>query len=224
MTFLQLAIAALAVSASTHAAVQARIFEIQKPESPLYIYTMERNREGTVESWNAKISDASGNQWATENTVFQNGKLARYTLYQTQVGEQAEVKIIPKGVLFRYYKDGKWKEDWEQTSQEVITGPQVVDTLLRHWDMVMAGKNYPVRFAVPERLETFGFRFKVEKHDAKITEVHFVPTGFFVRQAVEPVILTFETATKKLFSIKGPTFLKKKVGDKWEELQAEVRF
>ncbi len=217
---------ALAFSGISHASVQARIYELQKPEGtpPLYIYTMDRGREGSVESWNAKITDDSGKQYASENTVFKNGKLFRYTFFQTQIGEEGEVRVIPKGVLFRYFKEGKWREDWEETSQEVITGPQVVDTLMRHWDTVMAGKDFEVRYAVPERLETFGFRFKVEKKDAETTVVHFIPTSFFIRQMVDPVVLTMETATKKVKSIVGPTLLKRKNGDSWEELKADIRF
>jgi hypothetical protein len=224
--FTWFALVALTLPGLCQAAVQARVYELQKPQgtAPLYVYTMERNREGSVESWNAKITDDAGKQYALENTVFLNGKLARYTFFQTQVGEEGEVRVIPKGVLFRYFKDGKWREDWEETSQEVITGPQVVDTLLRHWDTVMAGKDYEVRYAVPDRLETFGFRFKVEKKDSDTTVVHFVPTSFFVRQMVDPVIITLETTSKKLKSIAGPTLLKIKKGDSWEELKADIRF
>lgn len=209
----------------TAAAVDARVYDATVPSgSPLYSYSLNKSREGSVEQWNARIVDAEKKEYATETTWLKDGKLVRYWLDQTQVGEQAEVKMTPTGVMFRYLKEGKWKENWEDTKETVITGPQLVDTVLQNWDYIVGGKTFRVRFAVPDRLETFGFRFQVAKQSAEKTEVVFTPSAFFIRQIVSPVVLVFETKTKQILSLSGPTFLKKKLEGKWHDLHAEVRF
>jgi hypothetical protein len=214
-----------AFPAATQGAVQARVYDLKGPRAAeaLYSYSLVKSREGTVEQWTAHIKDAQNKEYASENTWLKEGKLVRYSLRQPQIGEEAEVRKIPKGVLFRYFKEGKWKEDWEETSETVITGPQIVDTILRSWDHLLARKPLTVRFAVPDRLETFRFKFEVVSASADSTVIRFVPANFFIRQLVTPVVLTFD-GVKTLLSMTGPTFLKKRNGEKWDDLVAEVRF
>ncbi len=206
--------------------MKARIFDIAPPsDNPLFTYEMKKSQEGSVETWSAQFIDQEGKVYALENTTLQNGKLVRYSLEQPAFKESAEVKLVPEGVLFRRTKEGKTKEDFEKTSETVIVGPQLVDTLLANWESLMAGKAISFRFAVPDRLETIGFKLTKEKSPAPDKTVfHFSPTSFFIRQLVAPLVLTFDSATKTMLSMKGRTFLKKKVGDGWEDLKAEFRF
>jgi hypothetical protein len=211
---------------SLEAQVKARIFDIDPPsDSPLFTYEMKKSQEGSVETWSAQFVDKEGKAVALENTTLQNGKLVRYGLEQPEFKESAEVKLLPTGVLFRFTRDGKTKEDFEKTTETVIVGPQLVDTLLANWESLMAGKSVSFRFAVPDRLQTIGFKLTKEKsNDPSKMVFHFSPTSFFIRQLVAPLVLTFESATKKMLSMKGRTFLKKKVGDGWVDLKAEFRF
>lgn len=209
-----------------NAPIRAEIFDLEGPKtSPTYTFQLVKSREGDVETWNSRYSDAKKTDYATENTTLQQGKLVRYNLFQPQLKEEAEVKVVPGGVIFRYLRDGKWKENFEKTEENVIAGPQIVETIRSHWAELQEAKWVRVRFAVPDRLETVGFRLTRESpKESKDVVVHFTPSNFVIRQFISPVIFTLSADTRQLKSIQGQTFLKKKTGDSWEKLKSEYRF
>jgi hypothetical protein len=48
------------------------------------------------------------------------------------------------------------------------------------------------------------------------------PTSFIIAGIVDPLIFSIERDTVKLLELKGRTLPKKKVGNKWKDLDAEI--
>jgi hypothetical protein len=207
------------------AAVQARIYDTEPPsDTPLYSYEIVKSREGRVDTWNARFIGSDGKPFGIETTTLEEGQLFRYFLEQPPLGESAEVRKVPQGVIFRYLKNGQWKENFEKTSELVIVGPQLVEVLLANWDKIVSGKSLSLRFAVPDRLETIGFRISFEKTENGVSIFHFSPSSFFIRQFVSPLVLRFDHPQRKLLTMRGRSFLKKKKGEEWVDLIGEFRF
>lgn len=180
---------------------------------------------GPVEEWRATFRDPMKQEVASELTTVKGGRLLSYRLRQPLQEEEAEIRLTDKGTFFRYRKGGKWEENLETSSGEVIAPPQIIGFALRHWEKIQAGEKVSVRLAVPDRLETIGFRYqKSFSADPQETQIEFVPSSFLIRQFVKRIEMRFETSSRKIRVFRGPSFLKKKEGNRWVSFFSEFRF
>jgi hypothetical protein len=213
--------AASPADVSTH----AKILDGDHPAEVLFNYSMSNRRSGLVDEWKATFRDPMKQEVASELTSVKEGRLLAYKLTQPLQQEEAEIQLTDKGTFFRYSKNGKWEENLEAPSGEVIAPPQIIGFALRHWEKIESGEKVSVRLAVPDRLETIGFRYqKSLSDDPKETKIEFVPSSFIIRQFVKPIEMRFETSSRKIRSFRAPSFLKKKEGTRWVSFLSEFRF
>lgn len=203
----------------------ARIFDTSRPGEALYTYTLQRTVDGERVQWNARFLDSKAGEVAVETTRTESGRLVSYHLKQPMQDEEAEMRATPEQVHFRYRRGDKWQEAKEKNSPETIAPPQIVDWAQRHWDKIAKGETVFVRLAVPDRLETFGFRYRKQaSNETGRMLVEFTPSSFLIRQFAPSVELLFDEKSRKLLRLRGPSFLKKMEKGAWVPLSAEFRF
>lgn len=202
----------------------AKIYAIGKTdEPPVYIHTThyEKNDAGQTVS-SVTIKDTKGETVFTEVGVYDGAKLIAQKIDQFQTGEHFDIHLDDSKIHYD-------KSTQENIGDGVISGPTLESYLLSHWDELLNGDTIRTRLLVPERKETFGFKFWVREHmkvgDRDVVKIGMKPRSIIVAAFFGKTInLYFDVKDKAFIRFEGRTTLKIKRGDNYEPFDAEITY
>lgn len=204
------------------------------------VFKKDSNRKELLYNFKNNISESSGVTKAEAQFVQPGGtvavietseregaKLKHYEIEHKQTGRKGSIVVDGNKVKFNFEENGKKKsEETEDLKDNFIVGHTLVPYVSSHWKEIMEGKTIDIRYGVWDRQETVGFSlFKVgqEKIDDKdAILLKFKPTSFIIAAIVDPVIFKFSTDGKELLGMVGRVAPKRKDGNRWKDLDAEV--
>lgn len=162
-----------------------------------------------------------------EKSERQGTALKKYEVDHKQTNRKGSIVVDGKKVIFNFEENGKKKsEATEDLKDNFVVGHTLVAYVANHWKEIMDGKKVDIRFGVWDRQETVGFSlFKTgeEKIEGKdVILLKFKPTSFIIAAIVDPVIFKFSADGKELVGMVGRVAPKKKDGNSWKDLDAEV--
>jgi hypothetical protein len=218
--------------------VSARIYSRQGDPAPVFVYRREEPLDlpqaGRRESFrfNAQFLTPEGGAAVTEEYEYQaelDREVYRYTQHQT--GEAGVIERQAQKVRYRFTaSNGRVQEDQERASEDWTVGPVLVRKLQSGWDRILRNDSVPVRIAVPDRQESFGFRFTPDSQtlppgkDARGVRVLLEARSPFIRVLVSPIEFWMAPDGKSVRSVRGRTLLKIKKGSSFEDLDGFTEF
>lgn len=163
-----------------------------------------------------------------EEAVFNVGAdnketLQTYRIEQRQIASVGSIDNGPAKRIYKYTVDGKTKDNKEDIAENFVVSSTLIAYLVGRWDQITAGKKVLVEYGIVDRRRSVEFQLFKEstKPDGRVV-VKMVPTSFFVRTLVDPLYFEFSADGKTLHSMRGLTEPKIRVGDSFEDLEAEV--
>jgi hypothetical protein len=150
--------------------------------------------------------------------------LSEYTLYTNQLGQTGGIRVQDDQITFRVTDDNVERVRVERLTGDVVVGPTLVGYVFRRLDGLARGEVAEVRLAVLDRMETISFELAAVAAPAGLTRIQMTPSSFLIRLAVDPVIFTFETSTRKLMRLEGRVPTKIRNGDRWKDFDARVEY
>lgn len=112
----------------------------------------------------------------------------------------------------------------EDVADPVVTGPSLHGWMLRHRDLLVAGKPVKVRMIVLARKETFGFELKRVAAPNGLVAFSMTPINVLVRRAVAPLRLEFDADTHNVVRYTGGVPPMIMVDGKRNTLDARVEY
>lgn len=193
----------------------------------LYQFKNTITESGGVHKAEAQFIELTGEAAAIETSEREGTNLKRYEMDHKQTGRKGSIVVEGKKVKFNFEENGKKKsEEAEDLKDNFVVGHTLVPYVSSRWKELMDGKTVDIRYGVWDRQETVGFSlFKVgqEKiNDKDVILLKFKPTSFIIAAIVDPVIFRFSTDGKELVGMVGRVVPKRKDGNKWKDLDAEV--
>lgn len=158
---------------------------------------------------------------------------ADYTLLafeqvHAQTGEVSGVRVREDGALAFSRGEGdqppaRSVERYDD-ALDVVVGPTLFGYVLTRWSEAVAQGGITFRFASPERLTSYEFSLRCEPERAGEVACLMEASSMFVRWAVGPISMTFNSATtpaRRVLRYQGPVPPR---GDDLSELNATVRY
>lgn len=137
---------------------------------------------------------------ATHNRDY---KLSRFEASSAQDGSFGSAQVVGDRIEFSYTVGGKERRRVQKLDAPVVVGPTLFGFALAHWDELAGGAPTRVRFAVLERLSAVAFELRLRQHDAETTTFELRASSAFVRLAIKPMHLVFDTKTRRVLSYEG---------------------
>ncbi len=194
MSFLLLALLSTFAQAER---ITAKVYDpaAADPKSPAYLYENEKTMVDGKWVSQTRYTDLEGKLLVEEETTYENQKVVKYLYKQFQTEEYGELNVQNGKVHYSFTKRGETDTEKEEVGGEMIVGDNVNDTIARHWDELMAGKEVRVRFLVVEELDSFGFKFFKDKENEKDVEIIMKPSSFFIAAFVPEIRITVEKSS-----------------------------
>lgn len=185
----------------------------------------ELNPEGS--EIEAIYKDMEGNVLVTEKSTLQGSNLVKLEIDHKQLGQKGIIEVKEGKAFFtKVMADGK-----STTKDEKIGKTFVVSTTFRkfvkdNWEAISGGKTVEFRYGVWDRQETVGFEvFKTgsEKNgDQDVVVLKMKPSSFLIAALVKPIIFKFNADGSRMLELNGRVAPKKKDGNSWKDLDAEL--
>jgi hypothetical protein len=162
----------------------------------------------------------------TEEAYFYQMRLQRYVVRQNQLNEDYELKVKNNKLQFSIRKNGIVKTKETDLPDNLVIGPSFVPFFQQHWKEIMSEKKVPVRLAVLDYMDTFGFEFEKVKSE---NETHSVlvrmrATSIFVAAMVNPVYFLVQSDGSKIIEMKGRMLVKIKDGNSLRDFEGRAVF
>jgi hypothetical protein len=230
----------LAVSALARAellAPQALVSEQGKPEILFDYFEVVENKKSAdgepLKVTHTRFVDRETKQDAFSEvlTTDSEGKhMVSYEVTYLQMNEKGSITVdrAQRKILFRYFKENKWKENVEKLEEPFLVGPMIPRFIQLHAASWAVKKKERFHLAVPYMAKSFNFA--LEKKTEKILEgrpmisIQMSPTNFLVRAAVKPLYFTYDPEGREVRQIFGKVFLKKRTPNGLEAFMAETLF
>ncbi len=212
----------------------SKIYEIGKlQEPPLFVQTTEIQSEdlGTFTS-SAKIEDRDGKVVMTEKVAVRGATLISQFVEQLQSMEAWELVVSENKMVFKTYKitkDGR-REDGKKAEEvkSFVNGPLIEMFIAKHWDVLTEGKSVKTAFSVLELQQTVNFTFQKVSDGYRLGKqvmiIKMKPANLFISMLVDPIIIEFDSSTKKMVYFKGRTPLKVLKSGEWKPFDAEILY
>jgi hypothetical protein len=192
----------------------------------LFLMTREEKTQDHQTTITEVFTDPEGREAFRSETLLNGDRFVRYDVQQKQLGDSAVIEAKDGKIDFEYTDhNGKVKKSDEKWQDHFVVGAILGRYVKAHWSELLAGKDVEMRFGVPERTETVGF--KIFKEDEKVVDGHTVivtklkPTSMVIAMLVKPLYFYFDKADGKLIEFKGRILPKLKDGDSWKDVDAE---
>jgi hypothetical protein len=213
---------------AAHLEIHSTIYEAGSNRTkPLFKMVREENTVGDQTTISEVFTDLQGNEVFRSQTLLQGNRFVRYDLQQKQLNESAKIEAKDGKIFFEYTDhDGKVKKDDEKWNDAFVVGATLFRHVKAHRDDLLAGKDIEMRFGVPERRESVGFKIfkdeekKIDGRDVIIAKMK--PTSMIIAALVKPLYFYFDKADGRLLEFRGRVLPKLKDGDGWKDLDAET--
>lgn len=220
------AVLAPAITNRGDAIYVGRVFPLHGTNAqPTYAYERRvEERQGQLVSTHVTRDLAGAIQLAESATHSPDYALSEYTLYANQLGQTGDIRVQDHQVTFRVTDGKNQRVHVERLTGNVVVGPTLIGYVVRRLDGLARGDVARVRLAVLDRMETIGFDLTAVSASAGQTRVQMTPSSFLIGLAVDPVLFTFETSTRKLVRLEGRVPTKVRAGDRWTDFDARVEY
>ncbi|MBT4761712.1 MAG: hypothetical protein HOO06_08460 [Bdellovibrionaceae bacterium] len=217
-----------AMSLSAKQTIKADFFDMEsKLSKKLFTWEkyVEQKPDGTLVD-TSKFISLEGKPLVNRITTFKNSKVVRFEAIQYQNNTRGTIDFKGDKIFFKYFENGKQtKSDDETVDKNLVLPSTLVSHAQKNWKTITKGDTVKVRIAVWHRLDTVGFKmFKVREFTEKgqyIVEVKMKPSSFLIAALVDPLLFRFTKDGSKLLSMKGRVAPKRKVKNKFKDLDAE---
>lgn len=207
----------------------ARVYELNDPDKRMvFAYQTWTEERGEERLKKAVFVNPNGTMSLEEDYWTKNGMFTRYELRDFDRKRTTYVRA-ENGKLIYELKDKtadgeKIKSDNEPIEPLHAVGPGLLDRLMNVWEKGVAGEAVELRLSVPDRFESFWFRFKkVAETEDEIT-FDLRPSSFVIAMFVKAIEFTFVKKTRLLKTYRGPTFVMRRVGNEWQQLLAVMEY
>lgn len=179
--------------------ITGRIFDPSKGfEEAAFLYENVKRKEGNSLLSLTTYRDLKGTALVEETTLYQDGKLQRYTYHQRQVNESGEVELKDGKVTYKFRTAHKLAEDSESIEPNMIVPDMVPGVVQENWDALMKGESVKTRFLVLERQDSFGFKFFRDKerqiNGVPVVDFILKPSSFIIAAVAPQIRITAEKA------------------------------
>ena len=203
--------------------VSATLFDIEDRERA--IYTFKSEYDGSRRSsW---FFDLDGMVVAEDEAeVDGEGLFRRYAYVRQNIEEKAEAVREGDEVVFRQNWRGELRERREPWSEVFTAGPTLVPWMRQHWDRLMAGTTFEIRFGVLDQVRSFGFKLKRDNDRSSNLRTIIVmrASSFLLRIFIDPIEFHFETTSGQLLAIEGRSLPVRREGAKLSPVNAVIDF
>ena len=170
--------------------------------------------------------DAEGNSVIEQTVILDGSKVVRDELIQKQTNQKGIVEVKDGKIFFTKEVDGKSTTKEETLKDTFVVSASFQRFVKDKWDTIVSGKDVEFRYGVWDRQETVGFEiFKIGEEkvgDQPAVVLKMKPSSFIIAALVKPIIFKFAADGSKLLEMNGRVAPKKKVGDSFKDLDAEV--
>lgn len=192
----------------------------------LFEYFREESAPGGNLQVKARFVDPQGHEAFREELQCVGIVPQKYSYQHGQIDETASAEVKANKINFTYTKDGRTQTSSESTPENLVVGPTIFPYLQAHFTELQQGQKVKFRLAVLDRRETYGFQFRkegeVERNGHKLVHISMKPTSLLVSAFVDPIGFYAVPDTGKVVESYGSTLLRKRVGEKWEQLSADI--
>ena len=197
---------------------------------PLFRYT-RRVREQAGERVATHLTQTpSGLLLIAETGTFGPGyALHRFEAINQQQGYSGSAQLSADGsqLAFELTDRGQHRTATETVSAPVVSGPTLHGFVHHHWDSLAAGQSLPVRLIVLQKMQTYGFDIRLESTERTPgghTVFAVTPSSFFVRLAVPPLRVVFDTASRQIVRYEGRVPPMQVLNGRLQDLDARVEY
>jgi hypothetical protein len=180
------------------------------------------------QSINVEIKDGAGLVAVTEKAQLNGSQLLKYEIDQKQIKSKGTIEVKDGRIYFTKDVDGKIKTDDEKLGKSLVVSSNFPRVIKDHWSEFLENKDVDIRFAVWDRLETVGFTLSnqgTEEIDGrKCVKIKMKASSIIIAAIVRPLYLYFTEDGAHLVKLDGRVAPKKKNGDHWDDLDAEVYY
>jgi hypothetical protein len=142
---------------------------------------VEERQEGAEKIFEEQYLNEEKKVVVIEKTRMLHGRFLSSESHHLQLGAEASILVEQDSVHFRYTRDGVVKTNQEPLTPNFVTHASMLPYLQQHLEALKKGETIPVRFAIPERLETIAFDFKKKAIlPSGDIELKMVPSFFLI--------------------------------------------
>lgn len=143
-------------------------------------------------------------------------------------GEEIFVRQDGSNVVVNYKKNTSSKQESERFK---LTSDMVVDAgfdgfIKQYWSALESGKELNVKYLVPSKQTTFGFRFSrancIQGTQEGASCFSLTPTSWLVRRVVDPIVVAYDKTDKTLLRFTGRANIAN-ASDKYENVDIQYR-
>ena len=131
--------------------------------------------------------------------------LQRFEVLNQQAGFSGSVVVSDNGHRLDYQltDKGKTTTATQTIDTPAVSGPQLFGYVRQHWATLRAGTCMPVRMIVLKSKTTYGFDICFEREAKGQTAFSIAPSSLFVRLAIAPMRLVFESNANTVIRYEG---------------------
>lgn len=208
----------------------ARVYELDDPDRRTeFIYeTWSEKQAGAQRVKKAVYKKRDGKVALEEDYWTEGGAFTGYELRDLERKRVTRARVEGKKLNYELRETTELGEKVKSGSEDLeplhALGPGLLDRLNAVWDKAVAGEKVELRLAVPDRFESFWFRFKkIEETESEIT-FDLKPSSFVIAMFVKSIEFVFDKQAKRLKTYRGPTFITRLVKGEWQQLQVVMEY
>ena len=194
----------------------------------IFSYKNTTTDEGGLSHVESIFTDMDGKTVVEEHGLLKGSDLVHYEIDHLQTGRKGTIDVKDGKVLFTYEHDGKKSDDSEKLRKTLVVPINFSRFVRDHWVELQAGKDVDLRYGVWDRAETVGFTLSREGEEEiqgqKLIKIKMKASSFIIAGLVKPLFLFFPADGSRLMALNGRIAPKKKVGNSWKDLDAEVLY
>jgi hypothetical protein len=152
--------------------------------------------------------------------------LRRFEADNRQQGYRGAVTVSADGQRLDYelQRGGKTTRRSESIRAPAVAGPSLHGFILQRWDRLVAGDAVDVRMIVLAKTTSYGFRIRLHSQREGRTAFTVTPTNWFVRLAVAPLTVAFDSSTRQVLRYEGRVPPLRVVDGRAREFDARVDY
>ena len=202
-----------------------RVYALDGRPEPLFRYDRRIQRTGNAVTSTHVTYDPTGAIVVVQSALHSpKYELQRADMIHGQTGASASVAVVNGEAIYTLHDGVHQTTSRERVGDPLVAGPTMFGYILAHWEELNRGMVLPIRFAVLERGESFGFTLdKVEAAQGQ-TIVRMKPTSPLVRLAVAPTYFHFDTNSRQIREYTGRVPPLEQIGNRLATLDARVTY
>jgi len=180
--------------------------------------------------YTVEYSEPDGQVFATKSLDSSKSSIApSFSQLNERNGEKIDVLQSGKKLEISYQENSQ--ASLEKDSVPLVPGV-VVDAgfnafVTQYWDTLITGKEMDIEFLVPSRQSTYSFRFGksdcIDGTESGVTCFSLKPVSWFVRMAVDPIVVAYDSENKRLLRFTGRANISNEQG-KYQNVDIQYRY